>query len=224
MSPRTSYGEQPMTSAERVWRARWANKVEETAFKLTELLTSAPTPLPRSPAIPFELLDLLKPLAEVPPNDQALHEVERVLQRGNGNQTRNKKKAMRFVAKFFKAKVIDNGTLETKAWGLCHVAAYTHEKGAMISTPNRETGESGGRDWHSRDHIIMFRDLGDGNCKLYVSKIAPLFEHRTIGRGGVTWENVEKLCVRQTNLTAVDVLKELGYMDDDPIKIQGGQK
>ncbi len=210
MSPRTSYGEQPMTSAERVRRARWVNKVEEIAFKLTELLTSAPTPLPRSPAIPFELLDLLKPLAEATPNDQALHEVERVLQRGNGNQARNRNIAMRFVANFFEAEVIDNSTLETRDWGLCRVAAYTHKEGAMISNPNQMLGEYGGQDWHSsRNHIIMFRDLGDGNCKLYVSKIAPLFEHRTIGRGGVTWESVERLCVRQTNLTAEYVLKEL---------------
>ena len=54
MSPRASYGDKPMTSAERVRRARWVNRFEETAFKLLDLLNDIPEPLPRKPELPTE--------------------------------------------------------------------------------------------------------------------------------------------------------------------------
>ena len=210
MSPRKSYGDKPMTSAERVKRTRWANRVEDTADKLLGLLDSPPEPLPRMPKIPAELLEKLQPFSVTRSSSPTGEEIKRVLQPGNGHQAANKKKALQFITNFFDATPIANGTVQTEDWGLCYVAAYTHQKGAMISAPNRGTGEYGGREWHKRDHIIMFRDLGNGHCKIYVSKIAPLFEHRTIGRGGVTWEDVEKLCESEITCSAEEVIKELG--------------
>ena len=210
MSPRKSYGDKPMTSAERVKRTRWANRVEDTADKLLRLLESAPEPLHRTPIIPSDLLERLSALPVTLSSNEDSEENKWVLQPGTGHQAANKKKALQFITNFFDATPIDNGTVQTEDWGLCYVAAYTHQKGAMISAPNRGTGKYGSRDWHKRDHIIMFRDLGNGHCKIYVSKIAPLFEHRTIGRGGVTWEDVEKLCESEITCSAEEVIKELG--------------
>jgi len=63
----------------------------------------------------------------------------------------------------------------------------------MISTPGRDDNVFGSADWHSEDHIMMFRDFGDGRCVVYVSPIKPLFEKRTIGHHGVLWDDVRKL-------------------------------
>ena len=117
----------------------------------------------------------------------------RVLKLGNGNQVRNKKLAMEFITKHFDAEIIDKKTVRTKDWGLCHVSAYTHPKGAMISTPSSKDQNYGGVDWHKNDHVILFRDIGDGRCIIYICKIEPLFEHRTIGHHGVLWENIGKI-------------------------------
>lgn len=86
--------------------------------------------------------------------------------------------------------VVDEATVEFPPYGSCHFAAYTDPKGAMISTPDRDDNEYGAVDWHHRDRIMLFRDFGDGRVIVYVCPIKPLFERRTIGHHGVTWENV----------------------------------
>ena len=212
MAPRTSYGDRPMTSAERVKRARWVNRFEDTAFKLLDLLDEAPDPLPRKPEIPSQLLDRLKPFISQAsePNTKVVDIVKhdiRVLKLGNGNQANNKKKAMKFISKHFDAEVIDiKRTVKIPKWGTCHVAAYTHPKGAMISAPKHKNPNYGGRDWHSNDHIILFRDVGDGRCIIYINEIESLFNIRTIGQHGVTWENIEKLSSHIEVLKSRDVL------------------
>jgi len=215
MAPRESYGIKPMTSAERVRRARWANKVEDTAFKLLELLNDAPNPLPRSPEIPAELVALLEPYAvecevEQIKEDDKAENADRILLLGNGNQHRNKKLAMQFLAIFYNAKQVDNKTILTKDYGSCHVSAYTHAKGAMISTPSRDDQTYGDVDWHKNDHIVLFRDVGDGRCIIYVNKIEPLFDKRTIGHHGVTWQDIYDLSVSTKVLSYSEVRSYLG--------------
>ena len=214
MAPKESYGDRPMTSAERVRRARWVNRFEETAFKLMELLNEAPDPLPRRPEIPADLVEGLRPFISSTNYMQIRkadmnHTAIRVLKLGNGNQSKNKKKALQFIAMHLNAGNIDKNTVRTDKWGVCHVSAYTHPKGAMISTPNREDQTYGGANWHQNDHIIMFRDVGDGRCIIYVSKIEPLFDYRTIGHHGVTWEDIEKLSSHIEVIKSQDVLNEL---------------
>ena len=214
MAPRESYGDKPMTSAERVRRARWVNRFEETAYKLLDMLDEAPDPLPRRPEIPSELIEHLRPFigstkpekTRKPKVDQL---VTRVLKLGNGNQVRNKKRAMQYIAKHLNANIIDKRTVRVDGWGSCHVAAYTHPKGAMISTPHQKDQDYGGADWHKNDHIILFRDVGDGHCKIYISKIKPLFNHRTIGHHGVLWQKIEELSSDVEILDSQDVLNEL---------------
>ena len=70
-------------------------------------------------------------------------------------------------------------TIKTSEYGSCHVSAYTHAKGAMISTPNRDDQNYGGAEWHKNDHLILFRDVGDGRCIVYINEIEPLFARRT---------------------------------------------
>lgn len=43
----------------------------------------------------------------------------------------------------------------------------------------------------SRDHIMMFRDFGDGRVMYYVCPIKALFDLRTIGHHGVKWPDVQ---------------------------------
>lgn len=156
MSPRQPITSKPMTSAERVKRARWSNKVEETAFKLLDLLNNMPEPLPRNPEIPVELIDRLEPfMISTEVTTTSTNEPhQNVLQPGNGNQARNKKLAVEFIMKHLKASAIDKKTLQTKLFGKCHVAAYTHPKGAMISTPNRGDQSYGDAEWHGNDHNL----------------------------------------------------------------------
>ncbi len=214
MAPRAAYGDSPLSPAERVRRSRWANRVEDTADRLLDLLNQSPDPLPRNPQIPPELTDKLKPFVVEIENETSGHSVvTRILSPGNGNQSANKKIAMTFVSKYFDAKQIDTRTVETCDYGTCHVAAFTHEKGAMINAPNRGSGKFGSRPWHSRDHFIMFRDVGDGSCIVYVSRIEPLFDKRTIGRAGVSWEDVEMLCTDCFPISAEEVLRVLDSTD-----------
>ena len=92
---------------------------------------------------------------------------------------------MEYIAKYFKsAKVLDKTTIQIPNWGKCHISAYTHKKGAMISSPHREDQGFAGVPWHNDDHILMFRDIGDGRCIIYINKIEPLFNYRTIGQQG----------------------------------------
>jgi hypothetical protein len=113
------------------------------------------------------------------------------LQKGNGHQVANRRKALAFAADHLAGlTVLDERTVSFPPYGTCHFAAYTDGKGAMISTPDREDNAFGSVEWHGRDAIMMFRDFGDGRCIVYVCPINPLFEKRTIGFHGVTWENV----------------------------------
>ena len=215
MAPRESYGDKPMTSAERVRRARWVNRFEETAFKLLDLLNEVPDPLPRKPAIPNDLIEKLRPFistSKQPPmrKSEMGQTAVRVLKPGNGNQVRNKKLAMQFIAKHLNAETIDpKETVRTANWGLCHVSAYTDPKSAMISTPKKDDQIYGGADWHKNDHKILFRDVGDGRCIIYICKIERLFDSPEKKRNGVTWENIEKLSSHTEVLKSEEVLKEL---------------
>ena len=184
-----------MSSAERVRRSRWVNRVEEAADLLLEMLRNAPEPLPRNPIIDPALGDELAKITIGTQDDQSTEDypVIRFLDLGNGHQITNKRRAIAAVVKLLGAKQIDRNSVDYGEWGLCHFASYTHPKGAMISTPGREDNEYGQAEWHSKDHIMLFRDVGDGRCIVYVSKIKPLFELRTIGHHGVTWENVRKV-------------------------------
>lgn len=222
MSPREPYGNAPMTSAERVRRARWANRLEEIVFKLLELLDEAPTPLPRKPEIPLELIEKLQPfITDKLNSDQT---IIRILRLGNGNQSRNKKVAVSVIAKYLNADIIDNGTVLTEDWGLCSVSAYTHPKGAMISTPNNKDQNYGGADWHSKDHKILFRDVGDGRCIIYISKIEPLFALRTIGHHGVTWQNIAKTATFNEILESKEIIKKLNGLEGNIVVYIKGLK
>ena len=115
------------------------------------------------------------------------------LQKGNGHQQANRKKALEFVLRHLEGvRAINERTVEFLHYGICHFAAYTDPLGAMISTPDKEDNAYGSGDWHSRDNIMMFRDFGDGRCVIYVCPIEPLFDLRTIGYHGVKWPDVLK--------------------------------
>ena len=88
MSPREPYGDEAMSSAERVRRSRWVNNLENTAYKLLELINEAPEKLPRSPSIPAELIDKLRPFTNTDKTieTQVASPSVRVLKLGNGNQ------------------------------------------------------------------------------------------------------------------------------------------
>jgi hypothetical protein len=118
-----------------------------------------------------------------------------LLKKGNGHQRPNRKTALGFaVAHVPGLEVIDEGTVRLQPFGTCHFAAYTHPRGAMISTPNSDDNEFGSAPWHERDHIMLFRDFGDGKrVAIYVCDIAPLFQRRTIGHHGVRWPDVVAL-------------------------------
>ena len=196
MSPREPYGDKPMTSAERVKRSRWVNSVENTAFKLMDLIDEAPEQLPRRPEIPADLIEKLNEFVTEfePPTPEQTHNGPRVLKLGNGNQFRNKKLALEFISKYFKgSQVLDKATIQIPNWGKCHISAYTHAKGAMISSTHNKDKDFGGVEWHNKDHILLFRDVGDGRCIIYINKIKPLFDHRTIGQHGVLWEKIDEL-------------------------------
>ena len=113
------------------------------------------------------------------------------LAKGNGHQIANRRKALAFVAEHVAGLVIvDDRTVHLDPYGDCAFAAYTHEEGAMISTPNRNDNVFGSVDWHHRGHIMMFRDYHDGRCGVFVCPIKPLFDKRTIGHHGVRWTDV----------------------------------
>ncbi|MEO8883592.1 MAG: hypothetical protein ABI377_09315 [Devosia sp.] len=199
---------QALTAVERVRLSRWVNKTEETADALLDLLKSAPDPLPRQPIFEPELLDLLSRYT-IEQDDQSEGDYPpmRFLELGNGHQSKNKRRALECAVKLLGATQIDHRTVKFAEWGVCHFAAYTHPKGAMISTPNSDDRDFGAGDWHKRDNIVMFRDVGDGRCMIYVSPIEPLFSLRTIGHHGVTWENVRKTAKHFQILASADALK-----------------
>ena len=198
----------PLLAAERVRLARWVNKVEEAADLLLDLLRTPPTPLPRTPVIDPALVDLLAAFT-LSQDDQSAEDypMVRFLSLGNGHQVTNKRNAMACFVKLFDAKQIDRNTVEFGKWGICHFASYTHPRGAMISTPNKDDHEYGRGDWHHKERIIMFRDVGDGRCIVYLTKIEPLFEKRTIGQHGVTWEDVRQTAEYIKVIASADALK-----------------
>lgn len=200
--------DKPMSSAERVRLSRWVNKAEELADVLLDHLRTSPDPLPRNPVIDPELLQRLS-LFTLEQDDASSEDYPEVrfLELGNGHQVSNKRRAMACAAKFLDgAEIIDRRTVEIPAWGKCHFAAYTHPKGAMISTPNKDDKDYGSADWHSQDHICMFRDVGDGRCIIYITDIEPLFGMRTIGHHGVTWESIQKIAKFSKVISSADAL------------------
>ncbi len=119
------------------------------------------------------------------------------LQLGNGHQKANRRKAQRFVRYYLPdVTVLDERSVWFEGYGSCHFAAYTDPKGAMISTPHGDDYSYGSKEWHDQDHIMMFRDMGDGRrLVVYVCRIPPLFGMRTVGRHGVSWNDIRKLAV-----------------------------
>lgn len=202
-----------MTSSERVRVSRWVNKVEEAADILLELLKTPPNPLPRQPVIDPELVDQLARITITTQDDQTeeTYPMVRFLELGNGHQVQNKRNAMACMIAMHGAEKIDRNTVKFGKWGRCHLASYTHPKGAMISTPNKDDHEFGSADWHACDHVVMFRDVGDGRCMLYVSDIEPLFGLRTIGHHGVTWENVRKQAKHIEVFASMDAKESLKH-------------
>jgi hypothetical protein len=113
------------------------------------------------------------------------------LAKGNGHQRPNRRKALNYIVSNIEGvMMLDESTVSFPPYGNCHFAAYTHEDGAMISTPDRDDNAFGSADWHHHGRIMMFRDFGDGRCIVYVCPIKPLFEKRTIGHHGVRWTDV----------------------------------
>lgn len=197
-----------MSAAERVRLSRWVNKVEAAADDLLELLETGPRPLPRKPVLDPKLVDMLAELT-IEQDDPVIADYPRIrfLRPGNGNQVSNKRRAMHCALRFLTgAHQVDHRTIRLPKWGTCHFAAYTHAKGAMISSTKREDNQYGSADWHKRDHIVMFRDAGDGRCIVYICSIEPLFERRTIGHHGVRWEAVEELARRIKVIASTDAL------------------
>jgi hypothetical protein len=116
------------------------------------------------------------------------------LERGNGHQQANRRKALDFVLENVDGVTrVDERTVLFPPYGVCHFSAYTDPNGAMVSTPHRGDEKFGSADWHARDHIMMFRDFSDGRCMIYVCPIPPLFDNQKIGHHGVRWEDVLKL-------------------------------
>jgi hypothetical protein len=57
------------------------------------------------------------------------------LQKGNGHQVANRRKALQFVANEIDGlSVVDERTVHLAPYGDCHFAAYTHEEGAMAGS------------------------------------------------------------------------------------------
>jgi hypothetical protein len=117
------------------------------------------------------------------------------LQKGNGHQVANRRKAMAFALEHIPdIAPVDEATVRLEPYGLCRFAAFTHPDGAMVSAPTFK--ELGSADWHSLGHSILFRDVGDGRVMIYVCPIPALFDKRSIGEHGVPWEEVRKLSMR----------------------------
>ena len=109
----------------------------------------------------------------------------------------NKAIALRIATNVFDGKVIDNATIDTSQWGVCHVAAYTDLLGAMIATTDTDV-QFGDLDWHSKEKIILVREhpkkgKSPARITIYVCKIKDLFENKSVGYSGVKWEDVSKV-------------------------------
>lgn len=193
-----------MSAAERVRLSRWVSKVESIGDELLELLKHAPHPLPREPVFVPELVERLSLyVARDEVDGSEDFPVVRFLSLGNGHQHSNRERAMvasvRMVPGVTK---VDHNTISWPSFGKCHFAAFTHLKGAMISSTRSADSAFGGEPWHHKSNIVMFRDVGDGRCIVYVCPIEPLFHKRTIGHHGVRWEDVEKVALKKVTLAS----------------------
>ena len=113
------------------------------------------------------------------------------LEKGNGHQLANRRKAMRFAAEHLNGlEIVDDQTVKLEPYGICKFSAFTDNLGAMISSPNKDDKEFGDVAWHARDHMMLFRDYGDGRVAIFLCPIKPLFAKRTIGHHGVRWEHL----------------------------------
>jgi hypothetical protein len=193
-----------MSAAERVRLSRWVNKVESVGDELLELLKQAPQPLPREPVFAPELLERLSFYVAKDDIDAAEDfALVRFLTLGNGHQHSNRERAMIACVRMIPGVTrIDHNTVSWPSFGRCHFAAFTHLKGAMISSTRSANAAFGGEPWHDKGHIAMFRDVGDGRCFVYLCPIEPLFERRTIGHHGVRWEDVEKVALKKVILSS----------------------
>jgi len=211
MSPRKPDGSQPLTASERVRKSRWINKVEQTAVDLEQLLIDLPTGVlegKSKPKISSTLLSAVAPyIVSEQMNARKVKEITmtRALKTGNGNQIRNRRFAMEFALEHFDADFIDESSIATRDWGTCRVAAFTDPKGAMIAAPNKQL-KFGDRDWHHCDHLILIRDVGNGECRVFINKIKDLFENISIGKGGVIWDDVERLSIKNETVNAQTIL------------------
>ncbi|MGE0284004.1 MAG: hypothetical protein AB7P20_25795 [Rhizobiaceae bacterium] len=198
-----------MSAAERVRLSRWVNKVEALGDELLSLLQQAPDPLPREPVFSSDLVEILSGFVA---RDEIEEEDDfppvRFLSLGNGNQHANRERAMTaFTTLVPGVSRVDHNTVTCPEFGKCHFAAFTHIKGAMISSTRSVDGGFGGAEWHDKGVIVMFRDVGDGRCIVYVNRIEPLFEKRTIGHHGVRWEDVEKLALKKMTLSSARAIE-----------------
>ncbi|MBT6012363.1 MAG: hypothetical protein HOG80_13390 [Candidatus Marinimicrobia bacterium] len=211
MSPRRPDGDHPLTAAERVRKSRWMNKVEQTAVDLEQLLIEPPRGALEGKSKPRIFSTLLSEIApyivsnHTDTGNMVDSKIVRAFKMGNGNQIQNRRSAVQFALRYFNAELIDESSISTEDWGVCRVAAFTDLKGAMIAAPNKQP-MFGASDWHKNDHFILIRDLGNGECRLYINKIKELFKNISIGKGGVTWDDVEDLSVMSKTVKAQDIV------------------
>jgi len=129
----------------------------------------------------------------------------------------NKARAIELATEFFNGQVLDKSTIETPDWGACHVAAYTDLDGAMIATTKSDV-QFGDAEWHSKGRIILVREHPNkGNTParitFYVCEIRDLFEHKTIGYGGVKWPDVAKVQLFSKTLPSEELAMRGGAND-----------
>lgn len=225
MGDRGSGITEAMSANDRVRRSRWVNKVEAAADELLALLRSAPDPLPRMPVFDPELLDTLSRFSMNQDDDtEANYPSVRFLELGNGNQIVNRRRALACAVRVFDgAEALDEKTIKLPEWGTCRFAAFTHPQGAMISSTKKEDTRFGSLEWHKRDHFVMFRDVGDGRCVIYICDIEPLFSLRTIGHHGVKWDDVRKIAKAHKVVSSSDALAaELMQNDWRTARVAGG--
>lgn len=198
-----------MSAAERVRLSRWVNKVEGLGDELLALLEQAPDPLPREPVFSPELVERLSVfVARDEIDDLEAFPPVRFLRLGNGNQHSNRERAMIACASLVPGvTALNQSTVVWPGFGHCHFSAYTHLRGAMISSTRSADRSFGGEEWHSKGKMVLFRDAGDGRCIVYVCPIEPLFGKRTIGHHGVRWEDVEQLALKAVSLSSAKAIE-----------------
>jgi hypothetical protein len=199
-----------MSAAERVRLSRWVNKVEAVGDELLSLLRQAPEPLPREPVFDPELVEKLAHYLACDANVDDTDDIPNVrfLELGNGHQMSNRDRALRACARLVPGvTIVDRNTIDWESHGRCHFAAFSHPRGAMISSSRSENRNFGGAAWHSKENFAMFRDVGNGRCLVYLCPIQPLFDARTIGHHGVKWEDVEKLSRKKIFLRSSDAIE-----------------